>query len=321
MLKNIKNHFSISLIMPVHNGATTLEKVLASLLNQNFQFDELIIIDDASTDKSVEAIKNFLGGKIEYKLFYHNIQQGLAETYNQAINESDGELIVIMHQDVILQKGALEEIISPFSDSAVVATAHLVDHPLGIWNQYNFWQKCFFARLAGKKFSGLDGKFDGFRLAALKKIGMFDEENFFTAGEDGDILARLKKVGKIFQTRAKIVHLHKIDPNFSWQDIIYKQKQYSEAQGALLRKGSMINPLLILKSFFREILLLGLLIPDANLFFLAMIIFYCFWYTGKVFLTEYKNWRVLILPFFNILLLCVSFSSSLKGIVYGKQRI
>lgn len=316
-----KTGLKISVVMPVYNGESTIRETLESLMRQTGKFDELIIVGDASTDKSVECIKDFLGARGEYKLICNENQLGLAGSYNKGIRTSRGDLVVTLHQDIILGNESLKELVRPFGDEQVVAASHIVAHPLEVWKKYNFWQKYFFARLAGKDFSGIDGKFDCFRKSALEKVGLFDETHFKTAGEDGDIVWKLKKIGKIVDTKAKIIHLHKVDPKFSWRDIIYKQAQYSEAQGALLARGRIRSARSLGKSFFRELMLLALVVPYLRIFSLALILLYSFLYTKIVFAKEYKDKRVLILPFFNIFLLFVSLIYSLKGFIYGKQKI
>lgn len=317
----MKSKPTISVIMPVHNGESTLKKTLESLLTQSNYFGELIIVDDASSDDSTRVAKEYLNGKRDYKLIQNEKCLGLAKTYNRGIKAAKGDLIATLHQDIVLEEDSLEKLVIPFSDDQVVAASHTVVHPLHIWKKYNFWQKCFFARLAGKDFSGIDGKFDCFRRSALEKVGLFDETNFRTAGEDGDIVNKLQKIGKIAATKAKIIHIHNIDSRFSWREIIQKQKQYSEAQGVLLARGRMGGFVQITKTFFREILLLALLVPYINIISLFLIIYYCFVYTKPVYFEEYKNPRIIILPIFNIYLLFVSLLYSLKGFVYKKQKI
>ncbi|MCX6766945.1 MAG: glycosyltransferase family 2 protein [Candidatus Moranbacteria bacterium] len=310
---------SISVIMPVHNGESTLEKTLASLFNQTKKFDELVIVDDASSDESVQLIKRYLHGKQNFTLIQNEKQSGLAAAYNKAIKISRNDLIVTLHQDILLENDALEKLVGTFTDEKVVASTHVVSHSMAIWNKYSFWQKCFFARLASKDFSGIDGKFDCFRKSALEKVGLFDEKHFRTAGEDGDLVFKMKKIGKIVKTDAKIIHLHKIDPNFSWKDILRKQAQYAEAQGALLRRGRIRNFFSFGKSFFREILLIGLVVPYIWPIAVLLILTYSFYYTRLIFLTEYRDKRILLLPFLNIWLLFVSFFYSFRGFIYGKQ--
>ena len=309
--------------MPVYAGETTVIKTLESLISQETKFEELIVINDASPDKSEELIKKFLEESNfgNFKIISHKKNCGLAKSYNEGIKISKGNLIVTMHQDVIFPKDALGKLIAPLKDEKVVAASHKVSHPLEIWNKYNFWQKCFFARQAGKDQFGIDGKFDCFRKEALFQAGLFDEKHFRSAGEDADILFALRKNGKVADSEAKIIHLHKVSENFGYQDVVFKQKQYSESRGVLLRKGKIKNLQNFLEMFFREILLVALLMPFAAYLSFALIILYSFWYTKLVYLKEYKNPRVVILPFFNIYLLFISFAYTFRGFIYGKQRI
>ncbi len=315
-----KKH-TISIVMPVYNGETTIKKTLESLVGQLAEFREIIVVNDGSTDNSVKILEDFLKNKAEYKLINHQKSLGLASSYNDGIKNSQGELIVTLHQDVLLEKDSLQKLIKPFWDDKVVATGHNVIHPLEVWSRYNFWQKCFFARLAGKKFSGIDGKFDGFRKKALIKTGMFNASLFRSAGEDADLVFKLEKMGKIINTSAQIVHLHKITPVFSYADIIFKQKQYSESRGVLLRQGRVRSLTNCGAMFFREIMIILLFFPFVQYVSLALIMLYAFWYTKLVYLKNYQDPRILILPFFNIYLLLVSFIYSFKGFVYGRQKI
>jgi glycosyltransferase involved in cell wall biosynthesis len=312
---------SVSVILPLYNGESTIIKTLESLLNQTIKFSELIVVNDASSDKSLELLEKFLENRQDYKIIDHKNNFGLAKSYNDAIRISKGELIVTLHQDVVLLEDSLEKLLAPMKNSEVVASSHSVMHPIKIWTAYNFWQRCFFARQAGKNQHGIDGKFDCFQKKALFGVGLFDDKHFRSAGEDADMVFKLKQIGKIANSEAKIVHLHKIDPNFSWKDIVRKQAQYSEAQGALLARGRIQNIISFVRTFFRELMLLALLVPYLRIFSLALIFLYSFLYTNLVFEKNYKDKRILILPFFNILLLFISLIYSFKGFIYGKQRV
>lgn len=311
---------SMTVIIPVYNGETTIVKTLESLYEQTIKPEKVIVFNDNSRDGSLEILERNKE-KFGYQLVNHSMNCGLAKTYNEGIKLSESELIITMHQDVILMEDALKKLTGPFSDPGVVAASHVVIHPIDIWRRYNFWQKCFFARLAQKTFSGIDGKFDCFRRKALISAGFFNEKCFRSAGEDGDMVFRLKKIGQIKNTKATIVHIHKDSPLFGIGDIIHKQKQYSEAQGVLFRLGRIDGMEKKFRAFFREIMLFLLLIPIIRYFALVLILTYSIWYTSAVFVNEYKNWRIVILPFLNIYLLFVSLFYSLRGFVLKKQSI
>ena len=217
-------------------------------------------------------------------------------------------------------------LISPLiNNKKAVAAYHQAVYPLSAWKKCPFWQKCLFSRLVGKSCFGLDGKFDCFRKSSLLDIGLFDNETFKRAGEDGDIVYRLKQKGKIVKTEAKIIHIHNASPKFGLRDYIYKHKQYAEAQGALLRHGRHFGIPSIIKSFFREFLLIALLLSSVSPYSLTMmvvlVLMYTYFYTKLVYQYEAKDLRIVILPFVNFYLLSISLVYSLKGFIYGKQQI
>ena len=317
----------VSIIIPIFNGAKTINKSLDSLLKQdyiekNFNSVEIIIINDNSTDNSFSLVKDYFHDKtIKNKILSNKKNLGLAANYNKGIEISRGDYVITMHQDVILKENALTQLLSAIDEETTQAASHYVDHPREIWEKYNFWQKCLFSRLLDKRFYGLDGKFDLFRKSILIEVGMFDSATFRSAGEDGDIIKKIESVGIIKKTEAGIIHIHDNNPNYSLKSYLLKHAQLSEAQGALYRKHGITNIIELFRTFFRESLLLMLLVPYLRYIAILMIILYSFYYTKNVYIAEYKNPKILLLPFINISLLFVSFFYSVKGFVTGKQYL
>ena len=217
---------TIAIVMPLYNNESTILMTLESLCSQSEGFDELIVVNDASKDYSLLIVEKFLDKQHDFKskLINHTSTMGLARTYNDAISSTRCDLVILLHADVALQNDALKNLIAPFKEpvsQTIVATTHYVIHPYEIWNKYNFWQKCFFARLVGRRYSGIDGKFDCFKRESVVQVGLFSEKLFRSAGEDGDMVARISKIGKIIQTDAAIIHLHKLDRTFNLKSLIY----------------------------------------------------------------------------------------------------
>ena len=57
MASNLSESPQISIIIPVHNGAATISVCLQSILDSSFKDYEIIVVNDGSTDKSVEYMK------------------------------------------------------------------------------------------------------------------------------------------------------------------------------------------------------------------------------------------------------------------------
>lgn len=91
----------ISVIMPVYNGKKYLAEAIDSVLNQTFQDFEFIIINDGSTDKSMEIIKSFKDDRI---VIINQDNQGVAKSLNNGINIARGKYIARMDADDISYK-------------------------------------------------------------------------------------------------------------------------------------------------------------------------------------------------------------------------
>lgn len=314
----------VSVIIPILNAESTILTTLKSLAKQSLYFSQIVLVDDGSSDSSISIVKKYLKKhllKTKIKIISHPKSLGLSKSYNDGIMSSTGDIIVTLHSDVVLQKNAFKHLLEPFKDPTIVATYHQSIHPYDLWKNYNFYQQAFFDRQLGKNQAGLDGKFDAFRKKALVKVGLFDYQNFFRAGEDGDIYFKLIKIGKVVETKASILHLHDTDPKFSYQKIIYKQAQYSQAQGAFIRRYNFIGLKHLLHTFFREILIILLIVPYLRYFILFLILLYSFLYSKNTIKHNLNNYRSYLLPLLNIYLLFVSFYYSLNGFITKKQSI
>ena len=93
----------VSIIIPIFNGAKTINKSLDSLFKQdyiekNFNSVEIIIINDNSTDNSFPLVKDYFHDKtIKYKILCNKKNLGLAANYNRGIEISRGDYIITMH--------------------------------------------------------------------------------------------------------------------------------------------------------------------------------------------------------------------------------
>jgi len=103
-----------SVVMPVYNSEKYLKSAMDSILEQSFKNFDFIIIDDASTDNSLEIIKSYTDPRI--KLVINNKNQGISYSLNRGINLSSGEYIIRMDSDDISLPKRFEKQIA-FMDS------------------------------------------------------------------------------------------------------------------------------------------------------------------------------------------------------------
>ena len=115
---------ALTVLMPVYNAAKHLREATESILNQSFSNFEFLIIDDASTDDSVEIIKSYSDPRIRLVVNEQNL--GVLATLNKGIEIASSELIARMDADDISHPGRLElqfEYFKRFSETALLSTS------------------------------------------------------------------------------------------------------------------------------------------------------------------------------------------------------
>ncbi len=99
-------HPSVSVIIPVYNGAGFVPSAIGSVLSQTFQDFEIIVVDDGSTDATKEVLAPWARtGKIQY-LYQKN--KGLAGARNSGLRHSKGRYLKFLDCDDLLYPRQLE---------------------------------------------------------------------------------------------------------------------------------------------------------------------------------------------------------------------
>lgn len=107
MLKIMNNCELVSIIMPCYNAEKFISFSIESVLKQTYRNWELIIVDDYSSDKSVELVRQFNDSRI--KLFINEENLGAALSRNKALKEAKGKWIAFLDADDIWLETKLEE--------------------------------------------------------------------------------------------------------------------------------------------------------------------------------------------------------------------
>lgn len=103
-LKEIK----ISVVMSVYNGEKYLKQAIESILNQSFEDFEFIIINDGSTDKSLEILNEFQQKDERIKIVSRE-NKGLIYSLNEGVKLAQGEYIARMDADDVSTPNRLEK--------------------------------------------------------------------------------------------------------------------------------------------------------------------------------------------------------------------
>jgi glycosyltransferase involved in cell wall biosynthesis len=89
----------ISLVMPSYNHARFVGQALGALLAQARPADEIIIIDDASTDGSVDIIERLVQGRAEVSVIRKSKRGGAVNALNEGLERASGDLIAFPAAD------------------------------------------------------------------------------------------------------------------------------------------------------------------------------------------------------------------------------
>ena len=96
---NEKSSPLLSVVVPNYNQAAYLKASLAAIVNQSFQGFELIIIDDASTDESVEIIRKYQKKHSKIKFLQNKKNEGVVKSFNRGIELSKGKYLACCSSD------------------------------------------------------------------------------------------------------------------------------------------------------------------------------------------------------------------------------
>lgn len=87
----------VSVIIPTHNRSGCLKLAIASVLNQTYQDFEIIVVDDASNDNTVEIVETFNEERIKY--IRHEKCKGPAGARNTGVKNASGKYVAFLDDD------------------------------------------------------------------------------------------------------------------------------------------------------------------------------------------------------------------------------
>ena len=116
----------ISVVIPLYNKAKFICETLDSVLQQDYSNLEILVVNDASTDESLEVIKTYSDSRI--KIINNKTNQGLSESRNIGIKNSKGELIALLDADdtwAINYLSIINELFQKFPNQVIYGTDFL----------------------------------------------------------------------------------------------------------------------------------------------------------------------------------------------------
>ena len=182
--------YKVSIYIPAFNAEKTIEYSIKSIQNQSLAFDEIIVVDDHSTDNTNEIVKNFR----EIKLITNLENMGLGFNRNLAIKNCKNEIVAAIDADVVLDNLWLENILKTFEkDKITMSGGKMIEK--NIDNKFNLWRSRYYSQNWGDKnilnppflygCNTIQNKF------IWNKINGYDDK-MLTNGEDVDYSKKIK---------------------------------------------------------------------------------------------------------------------------------
>lgn len=115
---------TVSMLIPCFNEGKSVRKCIDSCLDQTRAFDQIVVVDDGSTDDSLEILRSY-GDRITLVALERNTgNKSLAQ--EQGMKHVTGEIVVMTDGDTVLDREFVEHIVRPFDDERVGAAGGYV---------------------------------------------------------------------------------------------------------------------------------------------------------------------------------------------------
>src|SRR5579871_2507756 len=100
----------VAVTIVTYNSGRFIKRCLESVLDQNYPFKEIIVIDNNSTDGTIDILEPF-DGREGCRIVYNEENIGFAAAQNQAIALSDSEWVLTLNPDVLLLPDFIETLV------------------------------------------------------------------------------------------------------------------------------------------------------------------------------------------------------------------
>lgn len=125
----------VSVIMPVYNGETYLRQCLDSVVNQTLKEIEIICVDDGSSDRSVEILKEY-AAKDERVMVLQQANAGAGAARNNGLSKASGKYLSFLDSDDFFETDMLEKAVEKIAADRADFVVFRCDHYLNDTNTF-----------------------------------------------------------------------------------------------------------------------------------------------------------------------------------------
>jgi GT2 family glycosyltransferase len=208
----------VSLIVLNYNGAASIAKCLDSIRAQVYQPIETIVVDNASADNSMDIVERLFP---EVQTIRNGRNLGFAEGNNVGIRASRGELVVLVNNDLILERNSISELVRGMTEHVgILGGVVYYYYSHDIWSYGGFFEP-----VTGMHWHAYQGFPDSERLPSrmevdyvpgallmirrnvLDQVGLLSAY-FFLYGDDIDLACKVKRLGYSVEVISSSISRH-----------------------------------------------------------------------------------------------------------------
>jgi len=211
----------ISVIIPTYNEAEVIGECLESLFKQSIKDFEVIIVDDGSSDATLENIQQLITNHRSLITLLQQKHLGPGAARNFGANNTTGEILVFVDADMTFDKNFLKKLVGPILSGKTKGTFSKYEY---VSNWENVWARCWNINQNWEKRrrhpKNYPDKQKVFR-AILKSE--FERAGGFTPGDYTDDYSLSEKLGYLAESAPNAIFYHK---NPSSLRKVYRQARW-----------------------------------------------------------------------------------------------
>ena len=210
----------VSVIVLAWNGEKYLDACLSAVLSQDYEPREVIVVDNASSDGSVGIVQCY---EPQVRLIQNDYNLGFAGGNNVGLKSANGEIVVLLNQDTVVQPGWLRALVDTLEDSSIGIVGCKILYPDGQnlqhagarvrpddamtyhvgWGEQDHGQYDLLA-----DFDYVTGAAIAIHRRVLTQLGGLDEQFYPGFYEETDYCFRARRAGfrVVYQPRAVFYH-------------------------------------------------------------------------------------------------------------------
>lgn len=241
----------VSILMANYNNGQFIEEAIQSVLNQTYRNWELIIVDDFSSDNSIEILTKVIKIDERIKVFFNSQNKGCGFTKRKAAKLSAGNYLIFLDSDDALTPDAINELLNIHRSNAncsiAYATHFICDKHLNVLHISNYAGQVPLGdtntSIRGKKIS-LPALFT--KSNYIKTEGI---NSSFKRAVDSDLYSKLEELGTVIFLDKPLCYYRQHDSNISLFENNIKAQYWNMIVAEHTYKRRKINP----SSFVRNL--------------------------------------------------------------------